>query len=339
MQVEMVLQAVLSTQAGWDISLDSSLALSGTNIVPIACGKMDCSSRDASCHAHQLKHWAMVSNISVPGDAIWQSMAVDLLVKAGGRVGLHLLLCRACTPWRFTQCSMLARCSGQGLSCSAYVAEAVDGASFAATLPTLLSSRLYRSRQRSERSSVWHPRSRATCCGCARVTWSSTLHESFLATTSRSACIIVTAQPPDQAQSCGHAAWLAAAQQWRARHACMSLGCAATLCMSAAWLLCLRSSLRPLRGQQAACSVMMCEPRLPMQVVKMLNSIAELGPRIVSGRDAGLHASGHSYRWCSQSGHRGHAAGADASMMLPPLHGPTHTCVRAVTWTSTMNTW
>lgn len=34
MQVEMVLQAVLSKQAGWDSSLDSSLALSGTNIVP-----------------------------------------------------------------------------------------------------------------------------------------------------------------------------------------------------------------------------------------------------------------------------------------------------------------
>ena len=43
------------------------------------------------------------------------------------------------------------------------------------------------------------------------------------------------------------------------------------------------------------------------QVVKMLNAIAGIGPRIVAGRDAGLHASGHSYRCCPE-----HACAATA---------------------------
>ena len=66
----------------------------------------------------------MVSNISVPGDAMWQSMAANLLVKADGRVGLHLLLCRACTSWSDSP-NVACWHTVLGRGSPAYVAEAV----------------------------------------------------------------------------------------------------------------------------------------------------------------------------------------------------------------------
>ena len=58
----------------------------------------------------------------------------------------------------------------------------------------------------------------------------------------------------------------------------------------------------------------------------MLNSIAEIGPRIVSGRDAGLHASGHSYRCCPSLACMAQALGPEAAMLQRPTLQPAWSC-------------